>query len=504
MSDLDLKRLNGSLAQSFGRIAQDHPKRTAITCVGRGESKSVTFAELANDVAKARAALEATVPAGAVVVTRSLNSYNHLVTVLAVMFSNRILCPVNPSEPSAQFDRRLAQIPSPFLFDVNSWIHHQAAAPADTPDRTREDRVYIFTSGSTGESKIVRQTEAMILSNVEALLRHHDIRPGMVIATPLPLFHVNALEFSLLCSVLSGAHLILFDGFSPAQWATLLVKQRVDIASLIPPMIGILTETFTRENLRPDIGYVVSAATALPQSVAREFYDRFGIRINQGYGLSEAVNFSCVMPIGISAADYEQIMFSDRFPSIGIPIWGNSVQVLANGRECGEREVGEIHIRGLNVMPGYLNAKEQTAHLNTGDLGYFVCHKGDRYFYISGRAKDCIKRFGETVPLREVDDAAVFARIAGLDCISVPFANDHTGEEVGMVCQTRGEVDPFWRQKLLDCLSQNLSVAMRPKLLLVTDNEIRTASGKPIRWKFIPRFAQFRSQFVGTEPSWID
>ncbi|MGZ3722003.1 MAG: class I adenylate-forming enzyme family protein, partial [Bdellovibrionales bacterium] len=378
-----------------------------------------------------------------------------------------------------------------------------AASPADgfpAPRFTRgldDDAIYVFSSGSTGESKIIRQTEGMLLTNVEALIRHHGLREKRkVIATPLPLFHVNALEFALFTSLLAGGELILFEHFDPDKLLTILQTRKIAIASLIPPMLRLLIERSKKGNFSfENLGYAVSAATALPKTVAKDFTERTGKRILQGYGLSEAVNFSCLTPTNLSDESYAKLMFDEKYCTIGTALWGNEVEILnSDGKPCPEREAGEIAIRGWNVMPGYLGDQDPRAqfrhgYLHTGDLGYWIELGGKKYYFISGRTKDCIKRAGETIPLRDIDDFVAGLRIAGLDAIAVPYPHVLMGEDFGLLCRPSQSSPADWQDALTLAFKNGFSQAMRPKSYQVTEEMIRTESGKPLRWKFSARFA---------------
>lgn len=516
-SSQQLEHLKGSLKESFRHIAEKFPQNPAVTCIGAGLPKPVSYERLLSDVTLAQTRLEELAGDHRVIVVRETNSYENVVLLLAVLFSGRCLCPMNPKDPSTQIERQFAQLPKSSC-EVSAAQIFSAGISESANSAPRfhraidEDAIYIFTSGSTGQAKVVRQSEAMILCNVEALIRHHRLGPGVTVATPLPLFHVNALEFSLLGSLMSGAHLFLFDAFNPRACLELIARQNINIFSLIPPMIRVLMDCAKSLDQKPDfsrLGYVVSAATALPKDLLHSFLEWSGVRIIQGYGLSEAVNFSCLTPVDLSEAEYRKIMFDRPHPTIGVEVWGNEVEVLpVDGTPSRALATGEICIRGWNVMPGYLGAEQNQpfadGFLRTGDLGYYVIENGKRFFFISGRIKDCIKRAGETIPLREIDDFIVSLQIPGLDAIAVPFDHSLMGEEVALVCMVEKSVPADWKTRLSQSLERELSVAFRPKVIAVTDSPIRTASGKPLRRNFTELFREFGDRIIPPRCQWLE
>src|SRR5262249_35076730 len=150
-----------------------------------------------------------------------------------------------------------------------------------------------------------------------------------------------------------------------------------------------------------------------------------GVRVIQGYGLSEATNFSTTLPIDLPDSIYQAAMIDTPYPSIGTTLRGGTIAILDDsGKELGESAVGEIAIRGWNVALGYKHEPFTGNELRTGDLGHFRFVGGKKHFFLTGRCKDVIKRFGETVSLREIDDLVTAFGINGLDAIAVPFEND--------------------------------------------------------------------------------
>lgn len=447
---------------------------------------------------------------------------------MAALIGGKTLVPLNPAEGVERLELKMnewKEAASVFCFSEN--IQLSRTCEKCLPDASEIDplplhelsdfessrvAICVFTSGSTGYSKVVQLTEANLLTNVDALIGHHQLNQASVIGTPLPFFHVNALGFSFLCSFAAGGRLVFFQKSDPALMIQAIREEGIKVLSIIPQVMRILLQRGKSDDLM-GLSYVVTAAAPLSQELAKKFILHFGKRIIQGYGLSEAVNFSLTMPINLPENVYDQVMFRNRFPTVGIELPGNLVGVLnAEGNECGPGLEGEIGIRGWNVMPGYRqteNLREQSPYKDgyfmTGDLGFFEIESRTqtKYFFISGRSKDVVKRAGETVSLRELDDMVAAIQFKGLEAIAVPFVNEISGEQIGLVCLVDVRaVSKNWRQEFLDIVEKQIPQILRPFVLLETTREIRTPSGKPMRWMFQSAFTKYGDVSLGPKVFW--
>lgn len=497
----------------------------------RNHRTSVTFAKLEKDIRAAILQIQRKEAAPqSVVVVLSRNSYEFAVFALATLLSGRTLCPMNPDDHLTRIQKKIAALGEPSTLwhqpedriefaaldghDMSIDLNFQGHAEFVPFPRDRA-MILIFTSGSQGESKIVEQMENSLLTNIDALIERHQLQSRKVLATPLPLFHVNALEFSFLSCLLSGSQFILLESFLLPQVLQVMQDENCQILSVIPVLLRKLWENrgeWKRYQLT-SFQYFVSAAAPLSTELVRAIRHDLGRQIIQGYGLSEAINFSCLMPTHLADADFLHWMTSEKSPSIGTPLRGTEVLVLdSHGEVQGEGAPGEICIRGPTVMRGYRggNSPQVFAHeaLHTGDLGYFrQAQNGDKYFFISGRAKEIAKRYGMTVSLREIDEVLSLFAWPEFDAIAVPFANNWAGEEVAIVATDLASWSPALETQLQTHLENQLPSFLRPRLILRTHEALRTPSGKPCRWKFFAAAGAFREaafgqslQFVKMEP----
>lgn len=512
------KTIQPSFIESYKKVVHERSNDEFLSYYTlRGENLRRTFSEFDQDVRKAAFEIKKTKADQVVII--SGNKYEHLVFVVASWILGVPHCPISPLEKADRVLDKLkhlggksAVLIDPDLepiFQFSNITTHPLRwgtetfdyfnLPLQDPSRIM---ALVFTSGSTGYSKIVEQSEISILSNVDCLIEHHQLGPGKNICTSLPIFHVNALHFSFLCCLLSGAKFILLENFLTNLFSKILVTEKVQIFSLIPTLLQNILHsnvTFDFTSLK----YFVSAAAPLSSQLASDIYKKFNIKIVQGYGLSEAVNFSCLLPIDIDEFTYQEKVLKSPIPSIGPALRCNQVLILdpVGNPILNPGQTGEIALTGINLMGGYRNENVSSVNagiFKTGDLGYFERGPSNHpYFFISGRIKDVIKRNGFTVSLREIDDSLSELMPLGLECIAVPFQHDLAGEEVGLVfnCANK-ELDPL--QNILEKhLKDKFPETMRPFVAICLSDILRTPSGKPLRWKFTDHFKEFKSKPLG-------
>jgi acyl-CoA synthetase (AMP-forming)/AMP-acid ligase II len=506
-----LRTLAPRFSWAYDDSVARHRDQTFVVCYdARGVRTQKSYGEFDADVRAARAEVRAArEPGTEACATLAANTYPHLVFLGAILLEGLTLCPLNPDDPPARVRQKLAQLP-PATPVFGAGIEgarplrwSDGRDPGPPPDRAPDGAwISVFTSGSTGHSKVVEQLESGVLQNVDALIERHALGPGNCVATAMPVFHVNALEFSFLATLLSGAKLVLFERFQLGPLAAALPRENVRILSAIPQMIGQLLE---RTHVLPPgalatLDYVVTAAAPLPPAYASAALAAFPFRVLQGYGLSEAVNFSTLLPRDLSDDEHRRWTTGFDRPSIGTALRGNEVLVLGDdGRELAEREVGELCVRGHTVMRGYRGDERREVFaggvLHTGDLGYYVNDPArGRFFFHAGRRKDVIKRLGETVSLVEVDE--LLLGLEGAEGIAVGFEHRDTGEEVAVALRLAAGREPPVAE-LRRRFAASLPAAQAPKVALVVSESLTTSSGKPCRWKFREALAPYREKVLG-------
>jgi long-chain acyl-CoA synthetase len=281
----------------------------------------------------------------------------------------------------------------------------------------------LYTSGTTGRPKGAMLSHANIVSNAYATKHHLQLSHEDRLLCVLPLFHVFGQNFIMNAGVLSGSTLYLRERFVPDEVVALIPEQRITIFYGVPTIyIHLLNdERVTRERFE-SLRVCFSAAATMPTEVSERWAERIGRPIVEGYGLTECSPF---------AAYNHEMEF--RFGSVGTAIENVEIKILdPEDRELPSGELGEICIKGPNVMLGYFGRPEDTAEairngwLHSGDIGRM---DEDGYVYIVDRLKDMINVAGFKVYPREVEEV-LFAHPTVREAAVVGMPDPLTGELV--------------------------------------------------------------------------
>jgi long-chain acyl-CoA synthetase len=308
-------------------------------------------------------------------------------------------------------------------------------APADAVvDRAPTDTaVILYTSGTTGQPKGAELTHGNLASNVEVTqsdLLH--LAPGDVVFGGLPLFHSFGQTVTLNASMAVGATLLLLPRFDAPTAAQLMATYDATIFAGVPTMYAALLGLTDPPSL-PHLRVCVSGGAALPVDVLHRFEEKFGCEVLEGYGLSETSPVASFNRPG-----------KDRKPgSIGRPVSGVEMAAVdVTGGSVPAGEVGEIAIRGHNVMKGYWNKPEATAAVldedgwfRTGDMGRV---DEDGFYFIVDRKKDLIIRGGFNIYPREVEEV-LYEHPAVAQAAVIGIPHPEYGEEVGAAVVLRAE-----------------------------------------------------------------
>lgn len=486
----NLTFLEGSFFENYQKIISEQKTSVFVKCYSsEGKITKKSFEQFDMDVRRVIGVISTSFSPGAIIATKSDNNYFHLCYIMAILLSGRRLCLLNPSDNDTDSQKKLNLLKEKaYVIDVKDVADLPKVAELASPQRNIfDDFIYVFTSGTTGDSKIVRQTEAGALSNLEALIKHHELDlDKRIIATPLPIFHVNALHFSFFSSFFSGSTLVLFQKFDPILLIKSIKEDDVDIVSVVPHILAALLSFESKlKKLNPDnFKYFVSAATGLPSHVFRRWVD-LGYKIIQGYGMSEGINFSLKTPVQLSIEKLKQITGTYERASVGVPIFGNEVKIfdeIENSIESDET-IGEIGIKGWNLMPGYKNLGETPVNalgfFKTGDLGFTRTVDGQKYFFISSRLKEIAKPMGLMVSLPNLDEKIKYFLGNNIELMTFSDVDGDIGERIGLVLVTHFRKDDA--TVILDLLNRCLLSHEIPATIICTDRVIRSESGKLIR-----------------------
>jgi long-chain acyl-CoA synthetase len=296
-----------------------------------------------------------------------------------------------------------------------------------TAERAADDcAVILYTSGTTGKPKGAELTHAGLSTNAAltaTTLLH--LGPGDVVMGCLPLFHVFGLTCALNATVFGGAALTLLPRFDAARVLEIVGRDKVTIFEGVPTMYAaMLHDPASAEADTSSLRVCVSGGSAMPVEIMRGFEQAFGCMILEGYGLSES------SPV----ASFNHPDKVRKPGSIGTPIAGVQMRLVdTDGAETIAGEIGEIAIRGHNVMKGYWGNPDATDEtikdgwLLTGDLAKV---DDDGYFYIVDRKKDLIIRGGFNVYPREIEEV-FYEHPAVSEAAVIGIPHESLGEEIG-------------------------------------------------------------------------
>ena len=303
----------------------------------------------------------------------------------------------------------------------------EAASPeCEVAVTSSEDTaVILYTSGTTGHPKGAELTQFNVFFNAYyAQQRIITTREDDVALAVLPLFHSFGQTCVMNATLLAGGTITLVPSFSTDKVLEVIQRDRVTLLSLVPTMYFFILHAENADDFDlSSIRMAVSGGAALPVEVMRQFKEKYGVQILEGYGLSET------SPV----ASFNVIERPCKPGSIGLPIWGTEMKVMREDGTLAELdEVGEIVVRGHNVMKGYYNKPVATEEavvdgwLHTGDLGR---EDDEGYFFVVDRKKDMILRGGENIYPREIEEV-LYGHPAVQEACVVGIPDEIRGEEV--------------------------------------------------------------------------
>lgn len=342
----------------------------------------------------------------------------------------------------------------------------------------------VYTSGTTGKPKGAILTHENILSNVRAASTVFGVHSRDVFLCILPLFHSFASTVCLFLPLYNGAAVVLMRAVRPFKRVVRAVfKNRVSIFVAVPALYNILAGTKTPflklflNILVNPVRLYVSGASALSAKVWKKFEQRFRRPLLEGYGLTEASPVVSVNPQNKRKPD-----------SVGLALPGVEIKITDKvGKTLSAGEVGEIAVRGPNVMAGYYNHPQETAAviragwLYTGDLGKF---DSDGYLYIVGRLKEMINVRGLNVYPREIEDL-LYEHSGIKEAAVIGLEHRHRGEVPVAVVVAEGKID---EHELMMYLRRNLASYKVPLKVISRESLPKNATGKVLKRELVEAY----------------
>jgi len=344
----------------------------------------------------------------------------------------------------------------------------------------QDTAVVLYTSGTTGKPKGAELTHANLGTNaaVTASTLLH-LGPEDVVMGCLPLFHSFGQTCGLNTAVAVGATLTLVTRFDPQHALRVIARDQVTVFEGVPTMYAAMLAAPNRGDVDvSSLRLCISGGAALPVEVLRAFEEAFACVILEGYGLSET------SPV----ASFNHPDRERKAGSIGTPIEGVEMRVVdADGRDVPVGEVGEIAIRGHNIMKGYWRRPEATAEavpdgwFRSGDLARM---DEDGYFFIVDRKKELIIRGGYNVYPREVEEV-LYEHPAVAEAAVIGIPHPSLGQEVGAAVALKpgAQATP---EEIRDFVKGQLAAYKYPRHVWIVDALPKTATGKILRREIQP------------------
>ena len=370
------------------------------------------------------------------------------------------------AEAGADF---ISVAPAEFLGQV------MAHEPIDLIERDDDQTaVVLYTSGTTGRPKGAELTHANMARNAEICVNMIDFTPDDVVFGGLPLFHSFGQTVGMNSTIAAGGTITLIPRFEPTKALEVLQRDKVTVMLGVPTMyVALLQHPEATSYDVSTLRMCASGGASLPVEVLRGFEETFGAMILEGYGLSET------SPV----ASFNHPDRERKAGSIGQPVQGVEFRLIDDRwNDVGEDEIGEIAIRGHNVMKGYLDNPEATAEVMNGDwfrTGDLARRDDEGYYYIVDRAKDMIIRGGFNVYPREIEEVLYeHPAVATAAVVGVP--HPELGEEIAAAVTLKPGQSASG-DELRDFVKEQVAPYKYPRIVWVTSELPLTATGKILK-----------------------
>ena len=344
--------------------------------------------------------------------------------------------------------------------------------------------VIIYTSGTTGNPKGAVLSHKNLVHNTKQceVFKCHRACKSICV---LPMYHCFGWTCTVLNTFYRGAELHVMRVFKPKDMVEMIRDQELTDIIIVPSIFKLVTALATPEDFKT-VRFFMSGGTTLPDKIVDEFKQKFGQSIAEGYGLSEA-----------SPCVFLTTHGEERQGSCGKKLWGEEIRLVdEDGNDVAQGEVGEVLVRGGQVMLGYWKNPQATAEtidkdgwLHTGDVGKV---DADGYYYIVSRIKEMIISMGENIYPREVEE--VVYQFAGIKDAAVIGVDDKLRGQVGACfyeVQNGAEVDA---RELKKFLQKNLALYKVPREFKEIPEMPRTSTGKISKRKILEDYMQTKER----------
>jgi long-chain acyl-CoA synthetase len=366
-------------------------------------------------------------------------------------------------------------------FDGSAGLRPGSTPEACVPD---DDAIIIYTSGTTGKPKGCLLTHGNLIANARQISDWLHFTERDRLLTIMPLFHMNAVSVTTMSALYAGGSTVVSPKFSASKFWNIISDYKATSFGSVATMLSILLNTYpegvphglTTDQLR----FAMCGSAPVPAEVMKKFEETFNCPVVEGYGLSESTCRSTFNPP------------DERRPgSCGLPI-GNEMKVVDDDDdEVPNGELGEIVLRGENILKGYFKDPGATEKafrggwFHTGDVGY---RDKDGFFYIVDRKSDMIIRGGENIYPREIDEVLYqHPAVAAAATIAVP--DQLYGEEVAAFIVLKDGTQATEQELIAHCQSE-LADYKCPKSIRIVKDIPKGPTGKLLKRELANQFAK--------------
>ena len=444
-----------TMISPLARAMQVAPDRTATICGDHQVSYRETWERCRRAVGGLRAL---GVASGDRVAVVGPNCHRFLELYQAIPGAGMVLVPLNQRHTAAELGYALADCRAKVLFagrdveDLPPCVEHvidldegyeallSGAAPADFPPEVSENDLagLFYTGGTTGASKGVMLTHRNLVANTWHFQAIHPFRPETCWLVAAPLFHAAG-SLAVLSTVWNAGRQAVLPAFDPAIALDLIEAHGVTATLVVPTMLAAISEEqLARPRNAGSLRVIAHGGSPVATETLRRAHLAFpDATLLHMYGATETA------PIATTFPDEELTLGTPRARSCGQPAVGVEILIdSGDGTPAAVGQIGEVLIKGANVMVGYWNKPEQTAAAlvdgwyRSGDLGYM---DDEAYIYLVDRAKDMIISGGENVYSTEVEDV-LYRHDAVLEAAVFGVPDERWGEAVHAVVVPRSPV----------------------------------------------------------------
>ena len=360
-------------------------------------------------------------------------------------------------------------------------VESQALVPQITSD---DEAIIIYTSGTTGKPKGCLLTHGNVIANARQISSWLGFTESDRLLTIMPLFHMNAVSVTTMSALYAGGSTVVSPKFSASRFWQIISDYQITSFGSVATMLSMLLSTYpdgVPDGLHTkQLRFAMCGSAPVPAEVLRRFEETFNCLVIEGYGLSESTCRSTFNP-----PDQRR-----RPGSCGIAI-GNEMSVVdQEDREVADGELGEIVLRGENILKGYYkndlanSSAFRNGWFHTGDIGY---RDADGFYYIVDRKSDMIIRGGENIYPREIDEVLYqHPEVAAAAVVGVP--DELYGEEVAAVVVLKPGAKSS-EQEVIDYCKARLADFKCPKTVRFVEDIPKGPTGKLLKRELAKMFA---------------